>query len=381
MKVFQYRILVRHLSLCWCAWSLLCFAFLSMVFMIFAFADDTELLNRLLYDGGLQAFSAWFLGQLPWISPIACFSGTLFCLLFLRQRKEWLAIQASGVPPSLALFVYLLLGLIPACLVWLASNRHQEKGDLESETLEREPLQMKIDRTRAWYFESFDEIRMAGNNLQLYSYDPKGNDSFRIRAEHAVFKENAGWVFTKGRFLAFPSGLGVPLVGQDNEGFQWRALERNEAEFLEDGFDGPLTNKSFDRLSLKDLGDDPMPHLLLRKSPKTLSLEQLNRILKEFQGKEDRVLAPYELRRAQILLCSPSCMAAIFFAFCIGFGRGKISIGEMIGVTLIGVIIFYVLRTSFDALGEEGLIEPALAAVFPYATSCIFAWVWYWTKR
>ena len=81
MKVFQYRILVRHLSLGWCAWSLLCFAFLSMVFMIFAFADDTELLNRFLSDGGLQAFSAWFLGQLPWISPIACFSGTLFCLL------------------------------------------------------------------------------------------------------------------------------------------------------------------------------------------------------------------------------------------------------------------------------------------------------------
>ena len=136
MKVFQYRILVRHLSLGWCAWSLLCFAFLSMVFIIFAFADDTEFLNRLLSDGGLQAFSAWFLGQLPWISPIACFSGTLFCLLFSASEKNGFY---SGIRSAsfLALFVYLLLGLIPACLVWLASNRHQEKGGLESETLER----------------------------------------------------------------------------------------------------------------------------------------------------------------------------------------------------------------------------------------------------
>ena len=82
-----------------------------------------------------------------------------------------------------------------------------------------------------------------------------------------------------------------------------------------------------------------------------------------------------------MLLNSPSCMVAIFFAFCIGVGRGKVSIGQMIGVTLLGLVTFYVLRTTFDALGEEAVIKPTLAAILPYAISVLGGWVLYLKKR
>ena len=98
MKIIKYRILIRHLSFTWSAWSLLCIAFLLAVFAIFSLSDQPDLLNRFLAEDGLDNFTGWLLPQIPWFLPISSFFGTLFCLLFLRQRREWLAMQASGVP-------------------------------------------------------------------------------------------------------------------------------------------------------------------------------------------------------------------------------------------------------------------------------------------
>ena len=56
MKIIKYRILIRHLSFGWCAWCLLCFAFLSAVFVIFALSDQPDLLNRFLAEDGLDHF-------------------------------------------------------------------------------------------------------------------------------------------------------------------------------------------------------------------------------------------------------------------------------------------------------------------------------------
>ena len=381
MQIIKYRILIRHLSFGWCAWCLLCFTFLSAVFAIFALSDQPDLLNRFLAEDGLDHFASWFLPQIPWFLPISSFFGTLFCLLFLRQRREWLAMQASGVPAYLVLFVYLTLGLIPTCLVWVASNAEEVSGVNGSEFSRHQGFQMKVERTRAWYFESFDANGSTGKNLQLYSYDRKGNDSFRIRAEQAVFNGQSGWTFKIGRFLGFPSHKGLPVPNQGNDCLQWRTLDEIQADFLQDEFTGPLMNKSFDTLTIEELRDDPLPHLMLKNGPKALSLKELDYVLEEFAEVNSEILAPYELRRAQMLLNSPSCMVAIFFAFCIGVGRGKVSIGQMIGVTLLGLITFYVLRTTFDALGEEAVIKPTLAAVLPYAISVLGGWVLYLKKR
>ncbi len=381
MQIIKYRILIRHLSFGWCAWCLLSFTFLSAVFAIFALSDQPDLLNRFLTEDGLDHFASWFLPQIPWFLPISSFFGTLFCLLFLRQRREWLAMQASGVSSSIVIFIYLTLGLIPTCLVWVASNADAVSGVDGSEFSRHQGFQMKVDRRRAWYFESFDADGLTGKNLQLYSYDMKGNDSFRIRAEQAMFNGQSGWVFKKGRFLGFPSHKGLPVPNQDEEGLQWRNLDENEANFLQDEFTGPLINKSFDLLAIKELRDDPLPHIMLKNGPKALSLKELDYVLEEFAEVNSGILAPYELRHAQMLLNSPSCMVAIFFAFCIGVGRGKVSIGQMIGVTLLGLVTFYVLRTTFDALGEEALVKPTLAAVLPYAISVLAGSVLYLKKR
>jgi len=381
MKIIKYRILIRHLSFTWSAWSLLCIAFLLAVFAIFSLSDQPDLLNRFLAEDGLDHFTGWLLPQIPWFLPISSFFGTLFCLLFLRQRREWLAMQASGVPAYMVLFVYLTLGLIPTCLVWLASNADEVRGVDVSEFSRHVSFQMKVDRTRAWYFESFDANGLTGKNLQLYSYDRKGNDSFRIRAEQAMFNGKLGWAFKNGRFLGFPSHKGLPVPNQDNDGLQWRSLDENEANFLKDEFTGPLINKSFDTLTIKELQDNPLPHLMLKNGPKALSLRELDYLLEVFKGVNSNILAPYELRRAQMLLNSPSCMVAIFFAFCIGVGRGKVSIGQMIGLTLLGLVTFYVLRTTFDALGEEAVVKPTIAAFLPYAISVLGGWVLYLKKR
>lgn len=381
MKIIKYRILIRHLSFTWSAWSLLCIAFLLAVFAIFSLSDQPDLLNRFLAEDGLDHFTGWLLPQIPWFLPISSFFGTLFCLLFLRQRREWLAMQASGVPAYMVLFVYLTLGLIPTCLVWLASNADEVSGVNVSEFSRHVSFQMKVNRTRAWYFESFDANGLTGKNLQLYSYDRKGNDSFRIRAEQAMFNGKLGWAFKNGRFLGFPSHKGLPVPNQDNDGLQWRSLDENEANFLKDEFTGPLINKSFDTLTIKELQDDPLPHLMLKNGPKALSLRELDYLLEVFKGVNSNILAPYELRRTQMLLNSPSCMVAIFFAFCIGVGRGKVSIGQMIGLTLLGLVTFYVLRTTFDALGEEAVVKPTIAAFLPYAISVLGGWVLYLKKR
>ena len=196
-----------------------------------------------------------------------------------------------------------------------------------------------------------------------------------------MFNGQLGWAFKKGRFLGFPSHKGLPVPNQDNDGLQWRKLDENEANFLQDEFTGPLMNKSFDTLAIKELRDDPLPHLMLKNGPKALSLKELDYVLEEFAEVNSEILAPYELRHAQILLNSPSCMVAIFFAFCIWVGRGKVSIGQMIGLTLLGLVTFYVLRTTFDALGDEAIIKPMLAAVLPYAISVLGGWVLYLKKR
>ena len=364
----------------WSSWFLVCFVFLNATFFIFAFADNSKLLTDLLANGGMNGIFIWFKPLLPWLVPISAFMGTIICVLFLRRENEWLALQTSGISPVLFLLVFLFLGCIPMSIIWYvsisASDEPFEMGKTETGS-----FRMKVGNSRVWFFEDFNESSMTGTGLQLYDYDDKGNDVFRIRAQKAHWFEKTGWVFKKGSFLSFATPKGYPNPDTLNGGLKWYGINENSLRGNMNESLGPLLNKRFSSLSLPEINDHPIPHLLLLRKPKELSLGQINALLARYPSQNEQTLHPYRLRKAQLLMSAPSCLLAILIAFAIGAGREKVKIGYMVGMTLLGIILFYVLRTFCDSLGEQGLVRSWMAASIPYFVSAAVALVLFWQKR
>ena len=366
------KLIDRYLGFEWMKWFALSMSFLFAILFLQAFSDNFEFFSKFIDPSGRKEALAWVLGYMPWVLPISCFIATVSVLGIFSKNHELLAMRASGVSTFAVSKPLLLLGLLVSFASWFA--RDSQIQLVSGKSGKESPLVsfgMKIGQSRIWYFKEFDEAKGQGRGVQVYSYDQNGSDSYRIRAKSATWTEN-GWSFKEGRFLGFPSAKGIPVPRSNGVGMDW---EENPVGFenVNQVRASPRINKSFAALFLPLKKDDPFPHAALRKTPNTLNYGELLTLLGEYPDENSARLYPYKLRRAQLLWSGPSCLVAVLCGLALGLRRKTTSAGRIAGVSLLGMLLFYLVKTFCDALGEKGIVSEWLATGIPYALITIIA--------
>ena len=368
------KLIDRYLGFEWMKWFALSMAFLFAILFLQAFSDNPEFFSKFLDHSGRKEALAWVLGYMPWVLPVSCFIATVSALGIFSKNHELLAMRASGISGFALGKPILLLGLLVSIASWFARDSQIQLVSSGTQPKKESILAsfgMKIDQSRIWYFKEFDEAKGKGKGVQVYSYDQNGSDSYRIRAKSATWTEN-GWSFKEGRFLGFPSEKGVPVPKPDGVGIDWEA---NPVGFenANQVRASPRINKRFSELFLPLVKDDPFPHAALRQKPNTLNYGELGTLLSEYPRQNSAKLYPYKLRRAQLLWSGPSCLVAVLCGLALGLRRKITSAGRIAGVSLLGMLIFYLAKTFCDALGEKGIVSEWLASGVPYLLVVIIA--------
>ena len=349
----------------WTIWFLGCLLFLLGTTLLFSSVEDINQVFPRGFDYWMEDLWHWLLTYLPWLLPICCLGASLFSLSFARKRGEWTAMLANGISPWQCFFLVVLLGLgigwSSDRLMKISGNRSMGQSDSSVRS-----LKMQIGSERLWYFRSFDPVTLSGNDLQLFYYGKQGEDFLRIRAAQADWDPENGWTFYQGRFLGFYSSLGLPVIDQNGTGL---VLEKSVNAQDRDNLyqtKSPGVSRPFQKLTGLNLKDDPTPYLWLQKRLKDMSISEIDRLLECFPNLESGEIVPYRMRKAQLWWNGPACMVALLIGLSLGSSRGSSTPAKLAGVSLLGALGFYFVRTLSESLGEQDILAPMLAASLPY---------------
>ena len=297
---------------------------------------------------------------------------TLFTFSFLAKNRELLALDTSGC--STFFIIRPIIGLAIGCCFfsWLCQdteklNRLLERS-LGQEKVEKNTrvssFKMRLKSVnRTWHFQSFNIETEFAEKIHLYSYDDQGNELFRIRAESGN-RSAQGWQFLNGNFLGFSSSRGIPII--NNNQISWDSTSKPFDMTFASGIKTPKYNKQFMELNLPHIHDDPEPFALLRTKPQNLSFDRLNELIECFPHPNSPKLHPYRLRRAQLLWNVPGCFLAVMCGFALTLRKEQSSIGFIIGLSLLWILVFYVIKSFCDALGEKGILSDWVATGIPF---------------
>ena len=364
------KTIIIYMAREWVTWFLGCLFFLVVTIFLFSTVEDLSQVFPRGLDFWLEDFWFWLLSYLPWLLPICCLGASLFSLSFARKRGEWTAMLANGISPTQSFSLIVILGFgVGWSSDWLmngAGVRSMDMSDLQTRS-----LKMQIGEERLWYFRSFDPSSGMGRGLQLFQYGEKGEDVMRIRAATAKWESEKGWTFYNGKFLGFYSAKGLPVIDENKSSLVW---ETKEAESIKDEVyqtKSPGISRSFEKLYGLGIPDDPTPYLWLQKRAKDMSVGEIERLLDRFPDSKGQEMIPYQLRKAQLWWNGPACLVALLIGLGLGSARGSSTPAKLAGVSLLGALGFYLIRTLSDSLGEQQILTPMVTASLPYVVVVI----------
>ena len=272
---------------------------------------------------------------------------------------------ANGISPWQSFVVLAFIGfLIGWGSDWLmnaSASRNMGLSDIKVRS-----LKMQVGKDRLWYFRSFDPATLSGTDLQLFCYGEQGQDVMRVRSNKAAWSKEKGWSFEQGRFLGFYSSLGLPVIDQDGESITWeKPSNKKEGSYLHET-KSPGMSRSFEKLSGLPFSEDPTPYLWLQKRAKDMSVNEIDRLLTRFPNPDSHEMVPYQLRKAQLWWNGPACFVALLIGLGMASAGSSSTPSKLAGVSLIGALLFYLIRTLSDSLGEQQILSPLSSASLPY---------------
>jgi len=119
----------------------------------------------------------------------------------------------------------------------------------------------------------------------------------------------------------------------------------------------------------------------MRSQPKEMSMSDLNVVLEQFPDNVFRDAQPYRLRRAQLFWNSPACLLATFFALAVSLNRKKNSVGLTIGLSIIWISFFYIIKTVSELFGEKGILNEWYAVGIPFLLFFLISIFTLWKNR
>lgn len=382
------KIIEKYLIFEWLKWFFLCFLVLYSLLFLQLLNDENALLSNTGLVSILSLFVIKAIDYITWLFPISCFFSTLFTFSFLVKNRELSALLSTGFSTLNIFRPILVIALVCCALTWFCQDTERLVDWYEGENRSKQfkknqkyySFKMRLNSVnRTWFFENFDKVSGLAKQVHLYNYDDHGNDLFRIRSESGQ-KTKKGWKFNNGNFLGFSSSRGIPIIDKNNK-ITWESIPEEKNKYSQTQGNTPKYQKSFNEIILPYIYDDPEPFGLLRISPKDLNYRELNDLIEHFPNPDSLKLTPYRLRSAQLFWNAPACLFAIICALAIAVRREQNSIGFTIGLSLIWIIVFYMLRIFCDAMGKLGVLSEWISTGIPFFLILIFSVGQLWKNR
>ena len=361
-------ILEKYMMVQWGKWFGLSSFFLLTILLLQLISESSD---QFLSDD-LSTIFSWLslrcLEFIPWILPIACFSATLLTVSFLRIKGEMTGILSCSFSVIYCFRSIFILGFLISIAAWLSMVYYhdlKQRLAFESTELSQEShFQMKIDTKRLWYFSRFDLERKRGENVHLYAYDSQGNDSYRVRAKKAYWDTQNHWVFENGQFMGFASNQGLPIMDSNSQQIVWDTDSKRSSS--DSGKISPSFYKKFDSLVFSPGMDDPEVPMLLSKPANILSFFELIKVTDNYPYTSSAHIFPFRYRLYQLIWNSLGCLLSIFCGLMLVISNKNLKLGQIIGMSTVGILLFYAFRTVFDSLGENGILPASFCAGSPY---------------
>ena len=366
------KIIEKYLIFEWFKWFLLSFLVLYSLLFIQFLNEENKLLGNGRLFPVLSLFAYKAIAYLTWLFPIVCFISTLFTFSLLAKNRELLALFSTGFSSFSISRPIVILALLCSVVSWFFQDSGKIIDWLQDHSGEQNlsdrigsSFKMRLQTVnRTWYLDNYDTRNGFAEQIHLYCYDDEGNDLYRIRAQSGQKTKN-GWKFNKGIFLGFFSVKGIPVINKNNQ-LSWDSFMGRNDKFHSKNVNVPSYQKEFKEIELPNINDDPEPFALLRVSPKDLNYGDLSEIIESFPDPNAPQLFAYQLRRAQLFWNVPSCLVFVFFALGLTLRRVQLSIGVIIGSSLIWILIFYVIKSFCDILGETGIFSAWIVTLIPF---------------
>lgn len=298
--------------------------------------------------------------------PICCLVATLFSLNNLKGHAELISILAAGYSYRK---IYFLVGFCALSVVTLQfvnlgfiepyANKIKRQEIAKSKKSEGRYLtRSSLEGGKFWYktssyFASFDFFNREDkslNNLEIYFFSPEHVSEKIIRAKRAIFESKGNWAAEDVTELSNLDSKAFPLETKKIN--LSLPLSEEPEDFGE--FEADLTTLNFFKL---------------RQFIQRLSRTGIN-------------MTEYEIILLNKLFLSFICLVFALLPASTIFNpnRRSSSFGKNVVLTLLVTVVFWVLYTSFVALGNSGTLSPLLATgTIPF---CFFAYVvWIYLKN
>jgi LPS export ABC transporter permease LptG len=296
-------------------------------------------------------------GALQVVLPISCLVGAVVAFTLLTRSGELVAIKAAGVGLPRATAPVLLLTLLICGLQFLvqdsiapASNR--KAHEIKDRILGRAPRTYGRPIEGAWSFGSegrrlynyrhYDPARETFHGLHVFTLDRDSSWILDHRASQLARWTGEAWDLDGGWYREFPR-TGAPGTFEDNRD-RTRRVELASPQSFGGG-----------RRSNAAIAGE-LPH--------QSTIQELRREIRSLRSSGydiTKLHVAYHAKFARAL--SPLVMVLLGLPFAFKIGRRGSLYG--VGVALVLVLVYWATFAIFNALGEEALLRPSVAAWAP----------------
>jgi len=279
--------------------------------------------------------------------PIACVIGMVVTISSLNKGSELVALFASGLSLFRISRVIFISIIIVGVFSYFFSDQlmpvfNRQKNFIYYNEMEKTPSRFQTIKTNKIWYRSKNSIfniktlNIEGNKAQgltLYFFNDKWNLVQMLTAD-SVLLNGSQWILKHGTITVFDQASSFPL----NDKFIEKTIMMTE-----DAQDLRSTGQTSDLLTQKELSR------FINKN-KEAGLDTI-RYEVDFYSKFSFALAGL-------------VMSLLALPFCVGRGRGG-GMMRNIGISIGLVVMYWVMHSTAQTLGQHGQIAPILAAWLP----------------
>lgn len=289
--------------------------------------------------------------------PIVLLLSTLFVLGKLHKGNELTAMRAAGVGFGRMMAPIWIVGLACCALSWWlnasvvpwsveTSRQIKERFEFMKQARQEAPDRIGTvfsvgfdnpEGRRMWFFNRYSRFTQRAYGAYVTEMDVRRRETLRVAASEAWYDPaRGGWVFSKGREMAFDPETGVNISSTPFD-------ERLYARFKE----------------------DPKLMLLIDRRPIDLSFSELRELIDYFASENNPKGVLYAVRFYGLI--ADVLGPLIVIAIAIPFAVTGVRVNPVVGVSKsIGLFfLYFVLKSLAESLATKQLIDPELAAFLP----------------
>ena len=289
--------------------------------------------------------------------PIVLLLSTLYALGKLHKGNELTAMRAAGVGFTRLMAPIWLAGLLCCGLSWWLNasvvpwsvektRQMKERFEFTKQAQRTAPERVGAvygvgfdnpDARRMWFFNRYSQFTRKAYGAYVTEMDVRRRETLRLAATEAWFDaKRRGWVFSRGREMAFDPETGVNT-----------------------------SSVPFDERLYTRFREDPDRMLLVDRRPIDLSFTELRELIDYFAIGNNPKGVPYAVRYYGLIadVLGPLIVIAIAIPFAVAGVRVNPAVGVSKSIGLF--LLYFLFKSLAESLATKQLIDPVLAAWLP----------------